>query len=89
MGIQQNETVDRFMRAFTMQRDTLALFDEQLCRWGLEQQLTQGQPADILRLKQQMAKPHQINARSEHVFAQAASPKERKTRTDARLALRA
>lgn len=55
-----NATVKRVIRAFTTQRDDLALFDEQLRRWGL-MKLDSVQRAEIIRLKQQMALLRQVN----------------------------
>ena len=55
-----NATVERVIRVFTTQRDDLALFDEQLRRWGLLH-LTEAQRAEITRLKKQMARLRQVN----------------------------
>ena len=54
-------TVDRVISVFTTQRDDLALFDEQLRRWGIEPKLTTEQRAEITRLKKQMAALRQVN----------------------------
>ena len=59
--IYNNATVDHVIRVFTTQRDDLALFDEQLRRWGIEPKLTSAQSAEITRLQKQMATLRQIN----------------------------
>ncbi|SRR5258708_36826977 len=56
-----NATVDRVISAFATQHNDLALFDEQLLRWGTEPKLTQGQQAEIIQLKQQMTALRQVN----------------------------
>jgi hypothetical protein len=56
-----NETVDRVTRAFKTQRDDLALFDEQLRRWGAEPKITTEQRMEVIRLKKQMATLRQVN----------------------------
>jgi hypothetical protein len=52
-------TVQRVIQVFTTAKNDLPLFDEQLRRWGAEK-VTDAQRQEIIRLKGQMAKLHEV-----------------------------
>lgn len=52
-------TVKRVMQAYTTAKQDLPLFDEQLRRWGSEK-VTNAQRQEIIRLKGQMQKLHEV-----------------------------
>ncbi|EFH86410.1 hypothetical protein [Ktedonobacter racemifer] len=52
-------TVGRVKNAFTTAKNDLPLFDEQLRRWGAEK-TTDAQRQEIIRLKEQMRKLHEV-----------------------------
>lgn len=52
-------TVRRVIKAFTTAKSDLPLFDEQLRRWGAEK-VTDAQRQEIVRLKEQMQKLHEV-----------------------------
>jgi hypothetical protein len=52
-------TVQRVIKAYSTARQDLPLFDEQLRRWGAEK-VTTAQRQEIIRLKGQMAKLHEV-----------------------------
>lgn len=52
-------TVQRVIQAFTTAQQDLPLFDEQLRRWGAEMTTT-AQRLEIIRLKKQMMKLHEV-----------------------------
>ena len=52
-------TVQRVIQAYTTARQDLPLFDEQLRRWSAEK-VTTAQRQEIVRLKGQMAKLHEV-----------------------------
>ncbi|GCE32193.1 hypothetical protein KDA_76770 [Dictyobacter alpinus] len=53
-------TVNEVIRVFSTAKADLPLFDEQLRRWGAEQKLTNTQRQEIIRLKAQMQKLHEV-----------------------------
>ncbi len=54
------DTVNRVKKAFSTQSQDFWVFEEQLRRWQTEK-LTKEQRAEVLRLRSQMARLHQIN----------------------------
>jgi hypothetical protein len=54
-----DHTVSEVIRVYTTSKNDLPLFDEQLRRWGSEK-VTDAQRQEIIRLKAQMQKLHEV-----------------------------